>query len=124
MKKVMLFLAVFILLSNVAHAQTANLQNSRSFKVTVIENGVEFEWEYSNPDEYEYEHGNTVIKNDEARRQVEMVFRYLNISPDAKVKDMVHHLKKDGHVNLERLEVQWINGKDKLYTWVWNKNSQ
>lgn len=125
MKKEMLMLAVVFLLISVSHVQAANnLQDSKSFKVTVIENDVEFQWEYNNPDEYEYEHGNTVIRSDDARRKVERIFRYLQISPDARVKDMVAKLKKDGHVNLESLEIKWINSKGKLYTWVWHSKDQ
>lgn len=119
-KKILVIAAVFLLI-NVMDTHAASLEDSLSFKVTVVESSVEYEWEYNNPDEFEYEHGNTVVKNGEARREVMKMFRYLNISPDAKVKKMVDRLKKDGHKGIERLEVRWINSKEKLYTWVWNK---
>lgn len=124
MKKGMLLAAVMFLLMNVTHVHAAGLENSLSFKATVIENGVEYEWEYNNPDEYEYEHGNSVIKNDEARRKVMRIFQYLHISPDANVKNMVEHLKKDGHTDIERLQVRWIDSDQKLHTWVWNRAQQ
>ncbi|HEX7066492.1 MAG TPA: hypothetical protein VF199_15585 [Bacillales bacterium] len=119
-KRILVIAAIFLLI-NVMNARAASLEDSLSFKVTIVESSMEYEWEYHNPDEFEYEHGNTVIKNGEARREVMKMFRYLNISPDAKVKKMVARLKKDGHSAIERLEVRWINGEEKLYTWVWDK---
>jgi hypothetical protein len=118
-KKGMFFIAALFFLVNVTHAQAAGLENSKSFKVTIIEGGIEYEWEYSNPDEFEYEHGNTVDKDGQARREVTKMFSYLNISPNAKVDNMVKRLKKDGHEQIQRLDVRWIDSKEKLYTWVW-----
>lgn len=124
MKKGIMLAAVLFLFINVHDAGAANLENSMSFKVTIIENGIEYEWEYENPDDYEYEHGNTVEKGEQAKREVRGMFRYLNISPTAKVERMVERLKKDDHEHLERLDVRWINKNEKLYTWVWNKDDK
>jgi hypothetical protein len=121
LKKVLLLGCALFLLLHVTNAHAAELENSLSLKVTVIENGIEYQWEYTNPDEYEYEHGNTIVKGDEGRRLVTKMFRYLNISPEATVKKMVAKLKRDGHKQIQRLDVRWIDNNEKLYTWVWNK---
>lgn len=121
MIKGMLLLASIFLMMNVPQAHSGKLENSQSFKATIVENGVEFQWEYDNPNEFEYEHGNTVIKNDEAKRQVKKIFQYLHISPDAKTDNMIKKLKKDGHLNLESIKIKWIDSHEKMYTWVWNK---
>ncbi|HEU5138996.1 MAG TPA: hypothetical protein VFT51_03415 [Bacillales bacterium] len=119
-KRILVIAAVFLLI-NVTDTQAASLEDSLTFKVTIIEGNVEYEWEYNNPDEFEYEHGETVVKDGQARREVMKMFRYLNVSPDAEVEKMVTRLKKDGHDTIERLEVRWINSNEKLYTWVWHK---
>lgn len=123
MIKAMLLVSSIFLMMNVPQAHSGQLENSQSFKATIIENGVEFQWEYDNPNEYEYEHGNTIVKNDEARRQVKKIFRYLHISPTAKTPDMLKKLKQDGHLNLDSVKIKWIDSDEKLYTWVWNKKA-
>ncbi|HET7626810.1 MAG TPA: hypothetical protein VFK44_00295 [Bacillales bacterium] len=107
-----------------AHAQAEPLSDSLFLKVTIVENGVEYQWEYSNPDEYEYEHGNKIVKGDQGRRLVSKMFTYLNISPGAEVKDMVAKLKKDGHEQIDCLDVRWINSEEKLYTWAWKAKNE
>ncbi|WNF36049.1 hypothetical protein RJD24_16570 [Bacillaceae bacterium IKA-2] len=97
-----------------------NLMESFFLKITVIENGVEHEWEYTSPGKYEYEKGNHVIKTLEAKEQMLSIVKTLNLSETAKVEEMVEDLKKEKFPKLEQLDIRWMNKESKLYTWVWN----
>ena len=46
-----------------------NLMESLFLKITIVENGMEHEWEYTSPGKYEYEHGEKVIKTKEAKEE-------------------------------------------------------
>ncbi len=98
-----------------------NLMESFFLKITIVENGVEHEWEYTSPGKYEYEKGEQVIKTDEAKVEMQSIVKLLNLSEKAKVEEMVDVLQKERYPNLERLEIRWMNGESKLYTWVWDK---
>jgi hypothetical protein len=99
-----------------------SLKNSMAFKVTIVENEVEVEWEYVNPNEYELEIGNEVIKNKKAKREIESLFKKAAISKTTTVHEIIHALKEEGYEQIDRLDVRWTTAEDELYTWVWNKN--
>lgn len=100
-----------------------NLLESFFLKITVIENGVEHQWEFTSPGNYEYEKGNEVIKTKEAKEEMQKIIQALNISEKANIEDMVTNLKQTRFPNLERLDIRWMNGESKLYTWVWEKEN-
>jgi hypothetical protein len=119
MKKLIVLCLVALFVLNYSRAEAADVWNSVSFKLTIYVNGEELEWEYLNPDEFEFEKGTTVYKNNEVQKQIEKLFSELNISEKAKVKDMVKHLKEKGYRDMDRLDVRWMNSKEELFTWVW-----
>lgn len=120
MKKVFLLLALFVLW-HASHPAAATLLNTSSFQVTIVRGGVEYEWEYSNPDEFEYEFGSRILKGEKAAETVKEMYNLLQVSPEATVKQMMQALREKGYHDIERLDVRWINDKGKLYTWVWTK---
>jgi hypothetical protein len=99
----------------------ADISNSLSFKATVLMDGVEKEWEYINPDEYEVETGMTVLKGEQAMNEVISIFKTLRVSENAEVERMLQVLKAEGYDNIERLDVRWIDKNDRLFTWFWEK---
>ncbi|RBW71471.1 hypothetical protein [Bacillus taeanensis] len=118
-----LFVLPMLLISLYAgsSAYAESLRNSMLFKVTIIENGKEIEWEYENPNEYEVEFGNQVLKNEKAKRQIEALFNKAAISKTTHINAIIHALNEEGYEQIERLDVRWITAEDELYTWVWNK---
>ncbi|WP_169823939.1 hypothetical protein [Bacillus marinisedimentorum] len=104
-----------------AGASAADYTDSLSFTATIIMNGEETEWEFRNPEEYELEVGDKVMKGKTAKEAVEKMFSLLGISETASVEDMVSTLKKRDYKEIERLDVRWINKNGKLFTWVWEK---
>jgi len=119
MRNLIIGMAMILTVSGTAYASGVELVNSMSFKITIVENGIEHEWEYHNPDEYEYEKDRHVFKGNTVKKDVHHMFELLDVSEKADVNQMVSRLKKNGYENMERLDVRWINEKNELYTWVW-----
>lgn len=115
----LLFLCSLLMIPTQINA--INLMESFFLKITVVENGVEHEWEYNSPGKYEYERGSEVIKTKEAKDEMLAIVNMLNLSEKAKIEQMVATLRKERFPQLERLDIRWMNGENKLYTWVWGK---
>lgn len=125
LKKNLLMITVLLVACFTFSSQSSAIDLMESFflKITVVENGVEHEWEYTSPGKYEYEQGEKVIKTNVAKDTMLSIVKTIQLSEKAKIEDMVHLLKEERFPNLERLEIRWMNGESKLYTWVWDKNN-
>lgn len=124
MKKALLLALSVFLFWNVTEAGAATLLNSSTFKMTIVRNGVEYEWEYNNPDEFEYEYGSRVIKGEKAQQSVTEMFKLLQVSPHMKVEKMMKALEEYGYHDIDHLDVRWTNSDEKLFTWVWDKKDK
>lgn len=85
---------------------------------------MEHEWEYTSPGKYEYEHGEKVIKTKEAKEEMLALVKMIQLSERAQVNEMVAVIKKEKFPNIERLDIRWMNGESKLYTWVWDNEKE
>ncbi|WP_347549297.1 hypothetical protein ABFG93_17490 [Pseudalkalibacillus hwajinpoensis] len=110
------------LLSMHAHAvKASSLENSFSFKCMVMVNGVEHEWEFSSPNEFEVESGREVVKGEKAEREVIALFQHLQVTELARAEDLVKSIKSYGFDDVERFELKWMDASGRLYTWVWDE---
>ncbi|RXI98543.1 hypothetical protein DS745_19680 [Anaerobacillus alkaliphilus] len=114
----MLILGLFILPSQ---SNALNLMESFFLKITINENDSEFQWEYTSPGKYEFEKGTEVIKSEVAKQEMLAIIKTLQLSEKAKAEEMVERLKKDKYPDIERLDIRWMTGDHKLFTWVWEK---
>ena len=119
--KVMLSIIFVFLLTPQIFATETIMLNSSSFKVTVVSENIEYEWEYTNPNEYEFEKGNRVWKGSKAKREVTELFKEMDINENTNVEKLIQVIKDRGFTNFDRLDVRWVNDKEELYTWVWGK---
>ncbi len=90
----------------------------------VVTNGVEHEWEFSSPNEFEVENGTVVEKGDRARDEIEALFQHLEVTEIASVEELVKKMDSFGYKNAERFELKWMDASGRLYTWVWNQNDR
>jgi hypothetical protein len=119
-KLLLISLVCFLFLPSLTFANDdLYMLDSMSFKATIIIDGVETEWEYVNPDEYEWEKGNEVIKDEKAKQEVQKIFKKLNVDKNSKVEEMVKAIEEMGYSNIEKFDVRWIDRDGELYTWVW-----
>jgi len=109
------FLSAFTLNSN------SDLIDCASFKMTIISNGEETEWEYENPDEFEFEIGSTVIKGDKAEREVRKMYNALHLDESRKVQEIKQILEQLGYQSIDRFVVRLKGFDEHVMTWSWNK---
>ncbi|MDE5412311.1 hypothetical protein [Alkalihalobacterium chitinilyticum] len=124
MKKRLFFLMVLltVFFSFQATGLASELMDKFAIRITVIENGIIHEWEYDNPDKFEFETGNVIKRGKEAEKEVQAMISLIQLREDTKVEFMVKQLKENGYKDIERLDIRMINGEGKLFTWVWNKD--
>lgn len=121
MVKKLFFLVLMLLILMPTSEGYATIQDSYIFKLTIIKDGIETEWEFINPNEFEVEQGNRVIKGKAAKQEVIKMYKLLNVSESIKVEEMVVKLKNNGYRDISRVDVRWKNNNEKLFTWVWEK---
>ena len=122
-KSIVLVIAIYLCIFTI-QAEASTLQNSFSFKCMVISNGIEHEWEFSSPDEFEVENGNTVEKGNSAKQEVRKIFKHLEVSELSRVEDLVKKMDSYGYDEIERFELKWMDSSGRLYTWVWDENDK
>ncbi|TSB48052.1 hypothetical protein [Alkalicoccobacillus porphyridii] len=96
------------------------LMQTFSLRITIVENGVEHEWEYDSPGHYEYETGSNVIKGKEAKVQVDHMVSMLKISKDKKQEQYKETLKQ-AYPQLQSFDIRFMDEDDRLYTWGWQE---
>lgn len=101
------------------NAAGTELMTLFSIRITVVDNGVEYEWEYDNPNQYEYEQGERVIKGAKAKEEMEKILRVLQLDEQEDVTNYVKRLKESQFKELDRIDIRFMNGEGKLFTWVW-----
>jgi hypothetical protein len=121
MRKILLLCLIFFMFQSVTIGND-ELLNSISFKLTIWQNNMEYEWEYHNPDEFEYEKGFTVMKNNSVKKEIIGWFGKLNVSETSNVEDMLAVVQQNGFKNVDKFEVRWMNNEEELFTWIWDKN--
>ncbi|MCM3715030.1 hypothetical protein M3202_13150 [Alkalihalobacillus oceani] len=123
MKKMwMLFLGMaFLLASSPVYAAGTELMESFSFRLTIIENGIEHQWEYDSPNHYEFESGERVIKGEKAKEEVERVLEKINLDERATIEELVSRIQQSLYPKAESVDIRYMNGEGKLFTWVWHK---
>jgi hypothetical protein len=101
-------------------SSAANVMGPLSFRVTITEQDVTYEYEFDNPDYYEYEEGNHVERGAEAKQKVTRLVSLINLEEDAAIDAMVRELKQI-HPNVSKVDIRYMNEENKLYTWVWTE---
>ncbi|PYZ97211.1 hypothetical protein CR205_01000 [Alteribacter lacisalsi] len=90
--------------------------------ITVQSGGVEYEWEYKNPDRFEVEEGTSVKKGERAREEVTHLVTALSLSESPSAEDVVDVLKKEGWTDLESLRIVALDRDRCLFSWGWKRD--
>ena len=122
MYKFSILMVIFMLFVPI-RAEASSLQNSFMFKCTVIDQGVEYEWEFSSPNEYEVEKGNVVKKGSKAKKEVLALYNVLQVTELSRVEELVSKVGKYGYESADRFELRWMDANGRLFTWVWDKTT-
>ncbi|MBM0067107.1 hypothetical protein [Alkalicoccobacillus gibsonii] len=121
--RILLSIILFSSLSSPLQAVASGfeLMEVFSLRVTVVEGGIEHEWEYDSPNQYEYETGHTVIKGNEAKIKVDQMVQTLQIDKD-RTKEQYKAILEQTFPKLESFDIRFIDETDHLYTWGWYKS--
>ncbi|WP_413379091.1 hypothetical protein [Alkalihalobacillus sp. 1P02AB] len=102
-----------------ARVSGTELMTAYSIRISILNDGDEYEWEYDSPNHYEYEEGNYVIKGKKAKKEVDSIVQLLHLHPKAKMEEMVEALQKR-YKQLEKVDIRFMSEESKLFTWTWN----
>ncbi|BAB06900.1 hypothetical protein P4637_05195 [Halalkalibacterium halodurans] len=124
MKRWVVFLLIssFVVLGVHSLAEASGLMGNYSVRIKVWQGDTLHEWEYDNPNHFEYEVGTKVIKGEEAKKAVREIVKVAGIHEQAEAEEMVKRIKQK-FPDLTRFEARYMNEKGKLFTWVWKKES-
>lgn len=116
--RMIFFTIVFMLIQSLSvHAASGTeLMNCFSVRITIVENELEHEWEFDNPNRYEYEKGNTVIKGEKAKAEVTSLLKELQLS-EKKTKEDYAIILKHKFPELEQFEIHWMNRDSERFVW-------
>ncbi|WP_026671615.1 hypothetical protein [Alkalihalobacterium bogoriense] len=121
-KRLLVIALLSLLLSFPLQAQAIMMNNS--VRITVVEQDTVYEWEYDNPNKYEYEEGETVIRGEKAKVEVEKIISALKLKEDSDRDELLNRLKQHGFSQVTRMDIRLMNEKGELFTWVWEQNEE
>jgi len=114
-----LVLIISIAGTSTALAEYHWLQDS-TLKVTVETKEIIYEWEFENPDLYEYEEGNLIWRGDQAKDSFEELLAMLDLSRPTLSEEAIKKIT-DNYEHAERVTVKRVDLNHCMQTWVWNK---
>ncbi|UOE93438.1 hypothetical protein [Alkalihalobacillus sp. LMS39] len=104
--------------------QAQAIMMNNSVRITVVEQDTVYEWEYDNPNKYEYEEGETVIRGEKAKEEVEKILSALKLKEDSERDELLSRLKQHGFSKVTRMDIRLMNEKGELFTWIWEQNEE
>ncbi len=121
----MLLIVSFVHFHGSASANEQDVQRElmlyNSLKITVVSEETCYEWEYENPNHFEYEKGKRVVKGTEAKEKVVEVLEMLRFSQGPSAEQMAAYMKQNGFEGIESLKIKMLDQDRCLFTWVWNE---
>ncbi|TMW71719.1 hypothetical protein [Alteribacter natronophilus] len=87
--------------------------------ITAVSDGVEYEWEYINPDRFEVERGEAIIKGSEAEKEITQLVSAMALSENPSAESLAQVVKSAGLSDLSSLTVKALDRDRCLFTWGW-----
>ncbi|GAK12926.1 hypothetical protein [Geomicrobium sp. JCM 19039] len=125
MRRYVSFLMLLCLLfagSFVEEAHADELMESFSLRVTIETKDNVYQWKYDNPDYYEFQDGDHVLRAEDAKVHVDNMSEQLHVD-ERVTSDQLAGRIKELFPKLKSMDVRWRNKDSELYTWRW-KNDQ
>ncbi|MBU9721128.1 MULTISPECIES: hypothetical protein [Bacillaceae] len=114
-------LILFLVLGSQSYGAYSEWNEYATFKITIEAEGIIYEWEYENPDSFEYEIENRIYRGIEAKESFEEILAILDLSKDTIVDEEISLLREKGLGDIERVEVRQRDRNLFLTTWLWSK---
>ncbi|MDQ0255030.1 hypothetical protein J2S74_002412 [Evansella vedderi] len=125
MKKILLLIVIigFLFTSPIdVKGNEFSWYSHKILKVTIVTEDIYYEWEYENPDSFEYEEGNTIVREQEAKESFKQILTYFDLTRDTITNEQISSLEKNGYESIVRAVVKRVDRNDHFQTWIWNRN--
>ncbi|MCD8508676.1 MAG: hypothetical protein LRY73_01385 [Bacillus sp. (in: Bacteria)] len=117
-KSVSTILCIFLLLASSVSASFSWYDHA-SLKLTIETVETLYEWEYENPDSFEYEKGNEIIRGEEARKSFKEVLQFLILSKPRIDGETIERLERNGFPKITKVVIYSTDRNYSLKTWIW-----
>ncbi|WP_280769914.1 hypothetical protein [Salipaludibacillus daqingensis] len=78
-----------------------------------------YEWEFENPDEFEYEKGDMIWRGEKAKRSFEDILALIDLSEPELSETVINDVSKH-YTGIKRLTIKRERFDQPMQTWVWN----
>lgn len=78
-----------------------------------------FEWEYENPESYEYEKGNRIVRGEEAKQSFERLLNHFDLTKKGITDEEIIMLEKEYGINIIRLVIEHFDRNFQHEVLVW-----
>lgn len=119
--KVIRVLVSVIALLFVQHVHAQSFHDVILFKMTAETERGFFQWEFNNPDHFEYHEKERVIHGERAQKEVTTMYEKMALHPKKRKEELARVLKDNGYGDLLRLDIRWQTADSELHTWLWKK---
>lgn len=114
--------SVLLVFTMSLHVQAFSWYDHKELKVTIETEDMIYEWEYENPDSFEYEEGNTIVRSDKAKKSFESVISFIDLSKSIIDDDTIRVLENVGYENVTNVVVKRIDRDENKQSWIWTNN--
>ncbi|MBU9712938.1 hypothetical protein [Evansella tamaricis] len=90
-------------------------------KLTIETDEVFYEWEYENPNSFEFEKGNRIVRGEEAKESFENMLSKFDLSETTIDDEVVSLLEQEGLSHINRIVIHRLDFDNGYKTWLWNK---
>jgi len=98
---------------------SANWYEQFSLKVTMETEELLYEWEYENPNSFEFEKGNEIIRGEEAKKSFDDILSVIDLTKPILGDETIEGLENMGYPPIQRLVVHRIDGENRYKVWSW-----
>ncbi|WP_018921728.1 hypothetical protein [Salsuginibacillus kocurii] len=122
MKHLLIFFLLLLAFTPSAHVYADELMEAFAIRVYVeTAEGDTYQWSFDNPNTYEYQHNDRVIRGESAEKKVTQMYEQLDISENHTSESLSRRIIDGPFPTAEKIDVRYRNGESQLFTWLWEK---
>lgn len=114
---------MFLTIINPANEQEYKWLQDSSLKIRITTEDTLYEWEYENPNLFEYEAGSRILRGSEAKESFEQLLEVIDLSEPIISEETVD-VVAEHYENPVRIDVKRIDSDRCLQTWLWKKPNE
>ncbi|MFA9558737.1 hypothetical protein ACERII_15625 [Evansella sp. AB-rgal1] len=115
-------LAVVLLFTLSLDVQAFSWYDHKELKVTIETEDIIYEWEYENPDSFEYEEGNTIVRAEKAKESFDSVLTFIDLNKSIIDDDTIFNLEESGYDNIKNVVVKRVDRNEYKQSWIWTRD--